>query len=328
MSDKSQQSGSGTPVQGPGYILKTEREKLGYSQKEIATQLNLQTDVIDALENEAKERLPASTYVRGYIRNYAKIVKLNAEELIRLYENDADGPPEIIPEIKSHTQASSADKPVKAVTYLITFALALLLIAWLQSHYVVEKQPPADNTPAEKTSSMEEYQELPAYPPPPETYSSSSSSVNETATDNTDETDLSISSGQSVSDISENIVGTLALPDSTKTTESTTGNIAETEQADENTESVLPTGDEIELILTKESWIEVYDSGKKRLYMGLAKPGDDLKISGTAPFDVLLGYSPGVKVRFNGEPYDAEIHSKSGIARFKLGTEENQEDSE
>lgn len=321
MSDKSRSPDSSTPAQSPGQLLKDGREKLGFSQKEIASQLNLQTEIIDAVEKDAKDRLPAPTYVRGYIRNYAKLVKLDAEELIKLYENDAAGPPEIIPEIKSHTQASSADKPVKAVTYLITFALVLLVIAWLQSHYVVEKATTSENVTSEtpnETGAMEEYQELPPYPPPDSSYSSE---IKNTEEESSNETGLSVNSQQPLPGISENIVGTLELPTSEENTE-TTGNISETDQAGD---SLLPSGDEIEFTLKKESWIEVYDSGNKRLYMGLAKPGDDLKISGTAPFDVLLGYSPGVKVLFNGKPFDPEPHSHSGIARFKLGLQENTE---
>src|SRR5690606_13439913 len=98
----------------PGRILREARERLGLEQKDIASQLNLQVDTIDAVENDAAEKLPAPTYVRGYIRSYARMVQLDSDALIKLYESDAAGPPEIIPDIKQHHQVSSTDKPVKA----------------------------------------------------------------------------------------------------------------------------------------------------------------------------------------------------------------------
>ena len=317
MSDKYQQTDQNEPGQRPGELLKIEREKLGLTRKEVASQLNLQTDMIEAVENNAIDRLPASTYVRGYIRSYAKIVHLDGDALIKLYENEATAPPDIVPEIKSHTQASSTDRPVKAVTYLISFGLVLLLIAWLQSHYVVER-----NAPAEDIAAEEEYEELPAYPATTsysaETGSNSVALINESG--------LTLSLQEPLPEISESIAGTIELPDSTDT--DTSGDILSGHQNEGSYTTLLPSGDEVQFKLKKESWIEVYDSGNRRLYMGLAKPGEELKLSGIAPFDVLLGYSPGVEIRFNGKLFDPEPFSKSGIARFKLGAENNQDNIE
>ena len=320
MSDNTRQTDPDAVLQTPGQSLKAGREKLGLSQKEVASQLNLQTDMIDAVEKDDKDRLPASTYVRGYIRNYAKIVNLDANELIKLYENDAAAPPEIVPEIKSHMQVSSTDKPIKAVTYLITFGLVLLLIAWLQSQYVV-KESAGEQTDA--TGSAEEYQELPSYS---STATQQTPATKEYVEEPVIGPGLSLTIQEPLPQISESIVGTIELPSTT--TAAIPGTVPDNGHDSENIETLLPAGDEIKFKITRESWIEVYDSGNQRLFMGLAKPGDALTLSGIAPFDILLGYSPGVEVRFNGELFNTEPHSRSGIARFKLGDKNDLENQE
>jgi len=121
-----------------GQILRSEREKLDLSAQEIAKQIHLDVKIIESIENDSHEGMPTATYIRGYLRSYAKIVGADADKIIKLYNSDSPPPPpEILPEVKPPTQVSSSDKPVKAFTYLITLGLVLLLLIWYQSNFVV-----------------------------------------------------------------------------------------------------------------------------------------------------------------------------------------------
>ena len=318
MSDKTTQSNSGLSLQKPGELLREAREKLGLSQKEVATQLNLQVDILDAVENSVDEKLPASTYVRGYIRSYAKIVKLDGNALIHLYENDATGPPEIIPDIKNHSQVSSADKPVKAVTYFITFALALLLIAWLQSNYVIEKQITPKQTAGDNT--LEEYQEN---SPSVQKEIQQESNINlHQPVPATPAPGLVIEPQDNAEEISESVINNPELPD-TLTIEPGMDESGMDSTADDGLDKLPTAEDTVYFKLNRDSWIEVYDSGHNALYKQLAKSGDELTLSGIGPFSILLGYAPGVEVKFNGESFDPGPYTNAGIARFKLGSQEN-----
>ena len=318
MSDKNTQSNSEISRQKPGGLLQEAREKLGLSQKEVATQLNLQVDILEAVEKGDNEKLPASTYVRGYIRSYAKIVKLDGDALICLYEDDASAPPEIIPDIKNHSQVSSADKPVKAVTYFITFALALLLIAWLQSNYVIDKKI----TPTETTmdNTLEKYQEN-SPPVQKKIQQESNNNILQPAL-SPPAPGLVIEQQNNSEEISENVINNPELPDTL-----TIGPLPDETDMDNIQEEgldKLPTSeDTVYLKLNRDSWVEVYDSGHNTLYKQLAKSGEELTLSGIGPFSVLLGYAPGVEVKFNGESFDPEPYTNAGIARFKLGGQEN-----
>lgn len=331
MSDSTlQQMNTDAATARPGQLLRAERERRELTQKEIAAQMNLQVTTIDALENDAAEHLPAATFVRGYIRSYAKIVNLDGDALVKLYDGDnATPPPEIVPEIKTHTQVSSNDKPVKAMTYLVTFGLVLLLIAWLQSQYVVDKNSGTENM-AVTGQEMEEFEELP--PPTAASQPAGTPDYPETPYN----AGLILEIQEPLPEIPETIDGTIELPDTSELTVSgaeapnlapTTGrvsNITQGTSSEETPEPPLAAGDELQLKLVQESWIEVYDSGNNRLYLGLARPGEKIRLSGIAPFNVLLGYAPGVEVRFNGKSFDPQPHSHAGIARFKLGEQENQ----
>ena len=72
------------------------RQALGISPIEAADLLNLTLRTIEALEADDYESLPGRVYVNGYVRAYAKMLGLDADELIRRYtasQEDPDEPP-------------------------------------------------------------------------------------------------------------------------------------------------------------------------------------------------------------------------------------------
>ena len=69
-----------------------------------------------------------------------------------------------------------------------------------------------------------------------------------------------------------------------------------------------------------ESWVEVSDGFENLIYRDLRDAGNVLEITGTAPFDVLLGDAPYVKMTLNGAVIDAsrKIRSDNSM-RLKVG---------
>lgn len=72
-----------TPV-SLGRILREAREKLGLSITEVADQIKFAGRQIEALEADEFEQLPEMTFVRGFVRSYAKILNLDASALLAL----------------------------------------------------------------------------------------------------------------------------------------------------------------------------------------------------------------------------------------------------
>ncbi|MGB8337429.1 MAG: RodZ domain-containing protein [Burkholderiales bacterium] len=80
-----------------GATLAAARRKANMSVAEVATQLRRGVNQVEALEADDYPRLPGATFVRGLIRNYAKLVNIDAEPVIKSYE--AAVPREAVPKI-------------------------------------------------------------------------------------------------------------------------------------------------------------------------------------------------------------------------------------
>ncbi|MDF1629167.1 MAG: DUF4115 domain-containing protein [Alcanivoracaceae bacterium] len=70
----------------PGERLRSGRQALGFSEADIAARMHLSVSYIRALETDDYKRLPNAAFVRGYIKNYAKLVNLPADELVSLFQ--------------------------------------------------------------------------------------------------------------------------------------------------------------------------------------------------------------------------------------------------
>jgi cytoskeleton protein RodZ len=286
-----------------GDLLTKARKKLALSQKEIASRLNLREEIIAALDASDFDKLPAPTYVMGYIRSYARAVNLNSDALISIYEGVAEAPPEILPDVKPPIQASSKDKPVQAMSYLITFTLVILLIAWWQGQNIVSTD--FFYTRA-KTSEGGEYPGGFSYTYNIVTHPETLTVVETDAPENNDlkktqtTTTPDFATSTEVSNVLLKPSDLLLIEDSLSLIDSQTNS------------------DILKMELTAESWIEVYDVLGKKLYINLAKPGEKISLTGTAPLSVKLGNARAVSVNFNGKPFDTGKYTKAGVARFLL----------
>ena len=288
-----------------GEILKALRQSQKLAVEDIATQMRLEVKIIEALEENHLDILPSPTYIRGYLRSYSKLLATNGDKIIALYNEQAPEPPEIIPDVRHSTQISSSDKPVKAFTYLVSFVFVLLLLAWLQSRYIVEKE--TGEAQATVTFVQENPQPVEVIPPELGPYV-----IDTLAPDKGDIETI-------VEPVKEAIAVTTASLATTPDRDPPVVE-AETPVVDAPVDDDEMTGpDSINLKMTADSWIEIYDVYNEKVYMDLARSGDEINLRGTAPFRVKLGFSQGVILTFNGEPYDFSSYSIAGVARFSLG---------
>jgi len=75
------------PLPGSGSLLATARKSQNRTVEEIADELNLSVTQIKTIELDQSEGLPEPTYVRGYIRSYAKLLNLDPETVLENYLN-------------------------------------------------------------------------------------------------------------------------------------------------------------------------------------------------------------------------------------------------
>jgi len=70
-----------------GALLRQARERRGFSQQDLAEIIRLRLFYINALEEEAWDRLPAPVFVKGFIKSYARAVGLDEKEVLGLYRS-------------------------------------------------------------------------------------------------------------------------------------------------------------------------------------------------------------------------------------------------
>ncbi len=66
-----------------GQKLKAAREEKGLSAGDVAGHLKLSVRQVEALENNAFERLPNAVFIRGFMRSYAKFLKMDEKNIIQ-----------------------------------------------------------------------------------------------------------------------------------------------------------------------------------------------------------------------------------------------------
>ncbi len=266
-------------VPPPGEVLRTKRKELNISVDEVAKQLHLETRFVEALERDDYAELPAAIYVRGYIRAYAKFVDIDGDRVIDLFNaRVSEPPPEILPEVKYHTQVSSSDKPVKAVTYLVTLSLVILVLIWYRSHYRITDVGALSDEPKVLISEPAfDYEFVVVEHPPGWRH-------------------------------------VIAGEDS-NTSEATAPPQTFTPRIDTSRSGP----DELKMLILETSWIEISDSTGKDLFVSTGKVGEEIIVSGNAPFEILFGYAPGVKLFYKNRPFDiAPYVAESGVARFRV----------
>lgn len=70
----------------PGEILAQAREEKGLSRIRVSELLGLTQSVIRDIELCRFDKFPSGIYVRGYIRNYSKLVEADLEEVLAAYD--------------------------------------------------------------------------------------------------------------------------------------------------------------------------------------------------------------------------------------------------
>lgn len=77
---------SSRPLADPGAMLVEAREAQGITVSRMARDLGLTESAVRQLEQNLYDKFPAGIYVRGYIKNYCKVVSLDHESVMEVLE--------------------------------------------------------------------------------------------------------------------------------------------------------------------------------------------------------------------------------------------------
>ena len=90
-----------------GDLLRRERERQNLSIKDIEKVTSIRALYIDAIEKGEYKTLPGEVYAKGFVRNYANYLKLNANEIVNAF-NEEMHPQEELQELAGSSSAEEA----------------------------------------------------------------------------------------------------------------------------------------------------------------------------------------------------------------------------
>jgi cytoskeleton protein RodZ len=119
------------PPPGAGQLLRAARLERGLSIEDVARQLRLSVRQVTALEEDDYSKLSSITFLRGFVRNYAKLLQMDAAPLLQRVQESLPPPqtPTISYQIEgvpfpSHRNQGRRNLIIGAMT----FAALLLLV--------------------------------------------------------------------------------------------------------------------------------------------------------------------------------------------------------
>lgn len=316
----------------PGESLRQARELKGWSVAEVAAQLNLTQQRLVQLEAGAFDKLPGTTFARGYIRAYAKLLEMDQNRLVMEFDQftgtDATG--------SSVHALGRIEEPVRysqSILRLVSFLLLLALIGggfvWWQDqgrpvasladlgleHVEVEG---ADGTtqvhslaePEDQAVVVAQGSEqsspllLPVEPgeAPEETTAAEQPAA---------ESDATEGAGADTA-LEAPVAPAPSQPVATATTPAP------------STESAAPVAvaagqGALNVQFTADCWTQVTDADGKVLLSALKRSGERIELTGKAPIKLHLGFARGAQVTYNGESVDVTPHISGETARLTLG---------
>ena len=114
-----------------GSYLRQERERQQVSLPEIAAATKIQLKFLEALEHDAYDQLPATPFVVGFLRAYARYVALDPEMVLTAYRSlhRASEPPEVAPRpVSTPTPSPQRGQLIRLGVFLVVFGLITGLV--------------------------------------------------------------------------------------------------------------------------------------------------------------------------------------------------------
>lgn len=320
-------------MEGPGRRLKALREAQELDIGRVASLLHLSIDKLEALEADDYQRLPGSVFTQGYIRNYARLLGVPVEPLLKAYHQTGvdDVAISALKISQVRHEVHSSHFLVRLMTWIIIIGLIALVVVWWRGYLqwppnnlggfggqseqtepardggmiddgLAEPEPTVEQPVTEIDGSGEALLTLPAVPeaePAPEPAAAVAPSVDEVAEPAASEAQEPVPAVAAVEDD--------AVPDRSP---------AAAVEAVPETEPLI--GGRVVIDFRGTSWTQVRDARGRLLFRGEMKGGSQRVLQGTAPYELVLGNASQVTVAVDGKPFDITPYIRGNVARLSL----------
>ncbi|EAM7070065.1 cytoskeleton protein RodZ [Salmonella enterica] len=311
-------------AQTTGVRLRNAREQLGLSQQAVAERLCLKVSTVRDIEEDKAPSDLASTFLRGYIRSYARLVHVPEEELLPGLEKQAPLRAAKVAPMQSFSlgkRRKKRDGWLMSFTWLVLFVVVGLTGAWWWQNHKAQQEEittMADQSTAELNADKDNGQSVPL-----DTRAAASQDTTPAQTT-----------------LATPVESTATTPQTPATTQNTVvapsqANVdtAAASAAATETPSALPTAqagvaapaaDPNVLVMnfTADCWLEVTDATGKKLFSGMQRKDGNLNLTGQAPYKLKIGAPAAVQIQYQGKPVDLSRFIRTNqVARLTLNAE-------
>lgn len=290
--------GQETPV---GQQLRLAREQSGISLDDLAQTLKLGKKQLQSLENGDWDKLPGPTFIRGFVRNYARLVHIDADHLMLQLDRALVKPAnnlEVPVSRPVNVQYSGFAGSHKSRQIVLLGAIIVVLAAGLyffmpndltslrgniQSMLNTAAQKEAVNSdPVQPAKGESE----PVFPP-----------------------------GMNAQQVMNPQVLAPAEPAPVPTANSEANTTKVAPAVSETAQAAAP---QIRLVADKESWVEIRSRDGKVIFSQRMAPGSEQALAGEGPLSLVIGFAPGIRLFWHGQQVDLTPHARGDVARLVL----------
>ena len=316
---------SGEPTVGEN--LRQARDSMGLSISDVSSLLHISDEYVHALENDQFEVLPAPIYVKGYIRNYAKLVQIEDEELVQSYMQLTQGSGDLArgsEELVSLSPELPKGLELRWIGFGVLILVLVIVFVTFSTQNNENGSVPDEFNPAVEKQPASTSDALGKEAPGIESVSGNLREGEVPA----QEKPLSSESGKQPQNDFPSVESSSDTANVGTTNVNTTNDAPQSAETpplspDKTIDQPAQGTDTLFMFFNGECWVSVKDAHDFEIYAALKKAGDSLELSGVAPFRVLLGDAAVVNLNFNGKTIKLERFTRkdSGTAVVRLKPE-------
>lgn len=325
---KQEQSRSDEDALTLGQQLRFAREALNLSIADVAAKTNLKKSHIEFLENDIFIlKNVAPTFVRGYVRNYVKFLRLPESLISSVNYGEVTLPKEVTKVSPVNSLSNSQGRSLKYLTILVLLAaLGMTLLWWWQGYQkdLENREQLVSSTPNEVVLPLES-QAAPAQQLASEQAKHSEAEVSENQTIQNkavlEPTEAEVTTEKATTE-AEQEQSEAQATEEVETAKTEAVNILQqsqkTEALAENEKTKQSTiDDELRIEITgSQSWITVRGPNNKRLAEKLYNKGDTLTFNDNEQYRLTIGAPVNVKLYYKGQEIPLKIDGR--VARIRL----------
>lgn len=301
-------------VAASGEALRQAREARGLRPADVAQMLKLSTRQIEAIENEQFDQLPGTTWLRGFVRNYARFLDLDPAPLLeRLVQAPVKAENlRLTPDSNAMGVVRSSPngyRPQSALPALAAVAVLVVggLLAW---HFDLAARLERKTPGASAVSAVGSSE--PAFPPATEETRVVMAQVDSGVS-------MPVASGLPEPTASQPVVAaSAARASSASTTVIAVAASTPIAAVSSSAPDASAAGPEIMLGFERDAWVEVRDASGKTIFSRLGKAGESQEVRGTPPFALVVGNAPHVKLQYRGKVVALEPKGGTDVVRLSL----------